>query len=148
MLNKEHITMLANEALEGTENYLIEVKVSSRNKIIVLIDSDHSLAIKDCVAVSRYIEHSLDREKEDFELEVSSPGIDQPFRHKRQYKKNVGRNLEVKLENDQTIKGLLVSADDNSIFIQPEKPKKQKTPMEQVSIQLDQIKEAKLIIKI
>lgn len=140
--------MLANEALEGTENYLIEVKVSSRNKIIVLIDSDHSLAIKDCVAVSRYIEHSLDREKEDFELEVSSPGIDQPFRHKRQYKKNVGRNLEVKLENDQTIKGLLVSADDNSIFIQPEKPKKQKTPMEQVSIQLDQIKEAKLIIKI
>lgn len=140
--------MLANEALEGTENYLIEVKVSSRNKIIVLIDSDHSLAIKDCVAVSRHIEHSLDREKEDFELEVSSPGIDQPLRHKRQYKKNVGRNLEIKLDSDQTLKGLLVSADDNSILIQPEKPKKQKTPMEQVSIQIGQIKEAKLIIKI
>jgi ribosome maturation factor RimP len=148
MLNKEHITKLANEALEGSDNYLIEVKVSSRNKITVLIENDQNVAIKDCVKVSRHIESSLDREKDDFELEVSSPGIDQPLKHKRQYKKNIGRELEVRLTDESILTGMLLEANLEKIKIKPEKKKKEKLMPEPLEIALENIKESKLIIKI
>lgn len=148
MLNKDYIIKLVNEAIEGTDHFLIDVKVSPKNKITVLIDSDHNIAINDCVIVSRHIEHHLDRDIEDFELEVSSPGIDQPLRHQRQYKKNVGRKMEVKLDEEQVIRGMLTAANDHRIIIQPEKIKKQKSDPEPVIIEMNRIKEAKLIIKI
>lgn len=121
MLNKEHIEKLANEHLEGTPNYLVDVKISRSNHVIITIDNDHGgINIKDCVALSRHIEGSLDREKEDFELEVSSHGIGQPLKLLRQYKKNVGRVVVVTATNGLKIEGLLTHASETDISVDEE----------------------------
>jgi len=149
MLNKELVASLVNQALESTDNYLIELKITPSNKIIVLIENDNNVAIKDCISISRFIEQNLDREKDDFELEVSSPGIDQPFKHRRQFFKNIGRAIEIKNTEGEILKGKLMNADENHIEINLETTKKNKKLVES-NLQLDikDIKEAKLIIKI
>jgi ribosome maturation factor RimP len=153
MITKAQIKELAERFLEGTPNYLIDVKVSSSNRISVLIENDEHVSIQDCIALSRHIEHSLDREQEDFELEVSSPGIDQPFRHLRQYAKYAGRQIELKLKDGRKVTGLLESADAKSVHIKPDIPKKsKKTPNPEEGIfpvyAQDDILETRLIIKI
>lgn len=149
MLNKELVASLVNQALESTDNYLIELKITPSNKIIVLIENDNHVAIKDCISISRFIEQNLDREMVDFELEVSSPGIDQPFKHQRQFFKNIGRAIEIKNTEGEILKGILMNADENHIEINLETTKKNKNLVES-NLQLDikDIKEAKLIIKI
>lgn len=79
MIAKEQIISLAEEALKDTDRYVVDVTVSSDNVIEVYIDSDTSVTIDDCVEASRYIEEHLDRDAEDFELSVSSAGIDEPL---------------------------------------------------------------------
>lgn len=121
MLNKEHIEKLANAHLEGTPNYLVEVKVSRSNHVTVTIDNDQGgINIKDCVALSRHIEGSLDREKEDFELEVSSHGIGEPLKLIRQYKKNVGRVVIVTATNGTRYEGILLAATETDISVDEE----------------------------
>jgi len=153
MIQKNHIVKLAETFLEGSQNYLIDVKVSSSNRISVLIENDQHVSIQDCIALSRHIEHSLDREQEDFELEVSSPGIDQPFRHLRQYIKYAGHPIELKLKDGRKVTGLLESADAKAVHIKPDIPKKSKknpNPEEGLSpvYAQDDILETRLIIKI
>jgi ribosome maturation factor RimP len=153
MIQRNQIIQLAESFLKGTENYLIDVKVSSTNRISVLIENDQHVSIQDCIALSRHIEHSLDREKEDFELEVSSPGIDQPFKHIRQYVKYAGQAVELKMKDGRKVTGILVSADEKSVHIQPDIPKKtKKNPNPELGISpvyaLDEILETRLIIKI
>jgi ribosome maturation factor RimP len=153
MIQKDHIIQLAETFLDGTENYLIDVKVSAANKIMVLIENDLHVSIKDCIALSRHIEHSLDREAGDFELEVSSPGIDQPFRKLRQYKKYLGKDVEVKLANGIVTKGKLVSATEQEIEVMPIPEKKKKNAVKTdinslgpVHYLLSDLKETRLII--
>ncbi|MCQ2318473.1 MAG: ribosome assembly cofactor RimP [Bacteroidales bacterium] len=93
MITKEQIISLAGEALKDTDRYVVNVTVSSDNVIEVFIDSDTSVTIDDCVEASRYIEDHLDRDAEDFELSVSSAGIDEPLLVARQYRKYIGQNL-------------------------------------------------------
>jgi ribosome maturation factor RimP len=150
VISKQHITDLAESFLKGSENYLIDVKVSASNKISVLIENDQHVAIQDCINLSRHIEHSLDREKEDFELEVSSPGIDQPFRHERQYRKYSGQTVEIKLRNGIKHKGTLSLSSGDSISLLPTKStssKKINTPAEPVNFSLNDILETRLVIK-
>jgi ribosome maturation factor RimP len=124
MISKERIVDLAQSFLEGSTNYLIDVRVSSTNKILVFIENDVNVSIQDCIQLSKHIEHSLDREMEDFELEVSSPGIDQPFRNMRQYKKYCGKEVDVLLKNGEKMKGLLSKVEETSIEIEPSSSKK------------------------
>ena len=150
VISKQHITDLAESFLKGSENYLIDVKVSASNKISVLIENDQHVAIQDCINLSRHIEHSLDREQEDFELEVSSPGIDQPFRHERQYLKYSGQTVEIKLRNGIKHKGTLSLSSGDSISLLPTKStssKKTNTPAEPVNFSLNDILETRLVIK-
>jgi ribosome maturation factor RimP len=150
VISKQHITDLAESFLKGSENYLIDVKVSASNKISVLIENDQHVAIQDCINLSRHIEHSLDREQEDFELEVSSPGIDQPFRHERQYRKYSGQTVEIKLRNGIKHKGTLSLSTGDSISLLPTKStssKKTNTPAEPVNFSLNDILETRLVIK-
>lgn len=121
MINREYISSLCEDYLKGSENYLIDVRVSPANKIIVLIENDGNVAIRDCIALSKHIESSLDRDKEDFELEVSSPGIDQPFKNPRQFRKYLGRSVEVKLGSGEIKTGKLIEAEEETIVIEPEK---------------------------
>ena len=125
--------------------FLVSVKVLPSNRIKVFVDAVEGLDVNDCVAVSRHVEGSLDRDIEDFELEVSSPGLTEPYQHPLQYKKNVGRQVKVTTNEGVSVKGELMEFEGDFITIQPEK-KKKKEQAEPVKILLTDIKEAKTVI--
>ena len=107
MITSSEIVNLVQEHLAGTEKFLVDVLIKPANRIYVFIDGDHGVTIADCVGLSRFIESKLDREAEDFELNVSSSGAEHPIRLPRQYLKNVGRSLQVKLSGDRELAGKL-----------------------------------------
>lgn len=116
MIEKKKIEKLVNEKLD--ENlFLVDVSVSAANAIHVEIDSYSGLTIEQCVEMSRHIEGNLDREEEDFELQVSSPGAGKPFKVREQYLKNKGRELEVTLNDGNILRGKLEDAGDGSISL-------------------------------
>jgi len=114
MFEKEVRQLLQDALDKQPELFLIDFTISSDNKIFVVIDGDRGVTLQDCMNVSRGIEHNLDREEIDFGLEVTSAGATTPLQIPRQYKKNIGRKLSVKLANDE-VEGELVSADDQRI---------------------------------
>ena len=153
MISASTIRELAEKKLQENESFLVDVTVSASNKIRVTIDNNNGLAIDECVSMSRWIENQLDRETEDFELEVSSPGLDQPFKVFRQYQKNIGREVEVKLNDGQKVEGKLVAAVEKQIEIEQksrEKIEGQKGKQlitRQVNLPFEKIKETRIIIK-
>lgn len=117
MIDAHKIEELTDRELKDSSLFLVEIKISTSNEIEVVIDSDGSVDIDDCVRLNRIIEDSLDREEEDFELTVTSAGIGQPLKLLRQYKKLTGKIVEVVLNNGTKIRGELRGADENSITI-------------------------------
>jgi len=117
MITKDKILALANEHLVGSVQFLVELTVSADNKIMVYIDGDESVSIEECVALSRHIEFSLDRETEDFALSVSSAGLDMPLKLLRQYKKYIGKNMNIKLITNDIIFGRLISVGEDNLLI-------------------------------
>jgi len=117
MITKEQVTALVEEKIAGTDLFIVEVNVKPGNKIEVFVDRDSGLALEDCLKVSRHIEGNLDREVEDYALDVSSPGVGRPLKLKRQYFKNIGRNVEIKLTDGTKIEGTLTAADDEKIIV-------------------------------
>ncbi len=147
MITESTIRSLAEECLSEHSSYLLEVKVKPGNVIQVTIDSDTLVGINDCVILSRFLESHLDRETEDFELQVSSAGIDSPLRLPRQYRKNTGRDLDIELQ-DEKIKATLLEAGEESIRVQPLAAKSKKIPVPEPRIlHYSEIKKAKIIIK-
>ena len=129
MVNEQNIRNLINEKLSETDVFLVECRVKTDNKIRVFIDSERGITIEDCVALSRHIEGNLDREKEDFALDVSSAGLDLPLRIPRQFKKNIGREVKVVMNDGTEIKGNLTEATDENFQVLPEIKKTKKTPV-------------------
>jgi len=121
MIKEKEIQKLIEEHFEGTDRFLVALKVSTGNSIQVFIDADSSITIDHCVALSRHIESNLDREAEDFELKVMSSGADHPFSMLRQYKKNIGNKVDVLTNEGHTIRGVLLYADDSILRLQEEK---------------------------
>ena len=119
-MDKAKVKQLVEEAInENPSLFLIELSFLANNKIYVEIDGDNGVPLKECIRVSRNVEHNLDREEEDFELEVTTPDITKPIQNTRQYKKNLDRNLEVKFgEDEQKVEGKLVSVDEDSITLE------------------------------
>jgi len=144
--------LLMDKLEEHPEFFLIDFAVSENNDIKVILDGDQGINVQNLVDFSRAIEHHLDREEEDFSLMVSSFDISQPFHHIRQFKKNLGREIKVKTENGE-IKGKLVKIGDDEIVlefkIREPKPigKGKHTVVKKEIVPLDQIKEAKVVIK-
>ena len=97
--------------------FLIELNFLPNNKIKVIVDGDDGISLSECIRISRHVEHNLDREEEDFSLEVTSPDITQPLTVERQYRKNVNRTLKVKTEEGE-VEGQLVNVDENGISLQ------------------------------
>jgi len=126
MITEELIRQFTNEQLEGSNKFLISVKVRNGNHITVVIDGDEPLRIDDCIAVSKHIESKFDREVEDFELRVFSAGIDQPYVLLRQYIRNIGREVEVSLIDGTIVKGILLSANEQQIQLEEKVAKKKK----------------------
>ena len=116
-----------------------------KNEIKVYIDGMQGVSIDRCVEVSRYIEQRLDRDAEDFELTVSSAGLDQPFRVARQYVKNIGKEVKVLTAEGQTLKGTLTAADEQGFRLK-ETPKKKAPETPEHAFEYTQVKETKIVI--
>lgn len=138
MIDKELIVKLVEEKLVSSSNYLVDVAVQPGNIIVVEIDNDESVCIDDCVELSRYLEDHLDRDVEDFELEVGSAGITSPFKVLRQYQKNIGNEVEVLLTAGVKLTGVLKSADENGIVLTVEKQIKPEGAKRKVTVKEDQ----------
>ena len=115
MIERKKIESLIDEYLKDTERFLVELKISEANNIQIFIDGDHQVSISDCVGLSKYIESSFDREEEDFELHVSSAGLDLPLRKNRQYLKYINKLLKIKTQNGDQILLRLESVNDDGI---------------------------------
>jgi len=150
MITESKIKQLVEEKLYGSPNYLVEVTVSPANKIAVFLDSDDKILITDCIEVSRHIEGSLDREAEDFSLDVSSAGMERPLKLVRQYKKRIGRNVEVLSVDGIKIEGKLADANDEGITLEHEVKEKingeKRKTTKSVNLKFNQIKETKVKI--
>ena len=109
MIAKEKIQILVEEVM-SSDMFIVDITVGTGNSILVSIDSDAGISVGECVQISRHIESSLDREVEDFSLEVSSPGLSLPLKVFRQYLKNIGREVEVVTKSGEKQKGILKSA--------------------------------------
>ena len=150
---KEKVTRLLDKALEENESiFLIDFSISPSNKIKITLDGDHGVTLQDCINFSRAIEHNLDREEEDFSLEVESAGAASPIVLPRQYNKNIGRTLEVKTLEDK-IEGKLTAATAETITLEwkarEPKPvgKGKVTVQKKQEIAISDIQEAKVVIK-
>ena len=116
---KSIVKELLDKALEERKDlFLINFDVLEGNSIRVVIDGDNGVLVKDCMFISRAIEHNLDREEYDFSLEVTSAGATTPLSINRQYKKNIGRIFIVKAVENQTFEAKLVQADDLGISLE------------------------------
>ena len=107
MIDKKVVENLVNEWLADQDYFLVDVEISSDNRIVVEIDHADGGWIEDCVALSRFIEERLDREVEDYELEVGSAGLGQPFKVARQYENCIGKEVEVLTAEGKKVKGIL-----------------------------------------
>jgi len=103
---------------ERKDLFLIDFDVLEGNSVRVVIDGDNGVLVKDCMYISRAIEHNLDREEYDFSLEVTSTGATTPLSINRQYKKNIGRIVTIKAVENQTFEAKLVQADDLGITLE------------------------------
>ena len=104
--------------IAGKDIFLVGVKVDNNNKIIVHIDTPEGISIGDCARVSRELEEKLDRDREYFALEVSSPGLDSPFRVIEQYKKNVGKKINLVKTDGEKLEGVLKKTGENGIVLE------------------------------
>jgi ribosome maturation factor RimP len=118
-MNKEKITNLVEVAIqENSELFLIDLQFHPDNKIYVEIDGDNGVSLNECIRVSRAVEHNLDREEEDFSLEVTTPDVAQPIKVNRQYLKNINRTLLIKLKNNTKLEGVLKKVLENTIELE------------------------------
>lgn len=152
MIEKSIVKELVEEWLKDKDYFLVSIEISKDNKIVVEIDHADGVWIEDCVELSRYIEEHLDRDKEDFELEVGSAGLGQPFKVLQQYLNYIGKEVEVLDADGKKTKGILKSVDGNEFTVttrQKVKLEGEKRP-ELIDVdknfQMDKVKYTKYII--
>jgi ribosome maturation factor RimP len=151
---KKTVEDLLQTALDERQDlFLIDFSMSSDNAIKIIIDGDKGVLVEDCMFISRAIEHNIDRDEHDFSLEVLSSGAATPLTLPRQYKKHVGRHLEVKTNDGENIEGQLTEANDNGVVLKwktrEPKPigKGKVTVTKEANVTFKNIKEAKVKIK-
>ena len=155
MIDKTALEQVINEALEGTKMFLVTLKVSKDNVIDVALDSDEDITIDDCVAVNDAVLAAFDRDEgEDYELTVGSYGITSPLLMPRQYRKNIGYEVEVLTGDGRKLKGVLTDADDEGFTLtvtvkrKLEGKKRPEMVEEQEHFNYNDIKQTKNIINI
>ncbi|WP_221659385.1 ribosome assembly cofactor RimP [Bacteroides salyersiae] len=152
MIEKKTVSQIVEEWLEGKDYFLVEVTVSPDDKIVVEIDHAEGVWIEDCVELSRFIESKLNREEEDYELEVGSAGIGQPFKVLQQYYNHVGSDVEVLTKDGRKLTGVLKDADEEKFVVTVQKKvkvegaKRPKLMEEDETFRYDEIKYTKYLI--
>ncbi|WP_040249896.1 ribosome assembly cofactor RimP [Psychroserpens mesophilus] len=151
---RDTVKNLLDEGLNQREDlFLVDFDVLADNAIKIVIDGDNGVLVEDCMFISRAIEHNLDREEQDFSLEVLSAGATSPLINKRQYKKNIGRTLSVKTTDNENVEGTLTEVDDEKILLEwktrEPKPvgKGKVTVKKQAELSFDSISKAQVVIK-
>ena len=152
MIDKNVVKKLVDEWLQDQEYFLVDIEISPDNRIVVEIDHADGVWIEDCVALSRYIEERLSRDDEDYELEVGSAGLGQPFKAPQQYVNFLGKEVEVLDADGIKVKGILKAVDGNDFTVGVEEKvkvegKKRPVKMEVDHVyQMDKVKYTKYII--
>ncbi len=153
MITRESVTKLIEEKIAGTDMFIVDVTVRPGNVIDVTLDSDAGITIEACTGVHRHLLHEMDREVEDYSLEVSSPDLTKPLMVLRQYIKNIGRDLAVKKADKSKIEGRLIAANEQEITLLTEQKeevpgKKGKKLVErEITIPFIEMTEAKVMIR-
>ncbi len=149
MINKERIEKSVREFIGGTGLFLVSVKVSSSNRIIILADKKEGITIDECAELHRHIERDLDREAEDFELQVSSPGLEMPFGVIEQYYKNEGNQVAVVDSDGQKYSGKLKNVTVGGFDLETEiKVKGKVKELKDISFNFEQVKTTKVVLTI
>ena len=153
MINKQELIDVINTELEGSDIFLVEVKVSADNIIDVAIDSMGSVTIDDCIALNNKVLDHFDRDVEDYELTVGSYGISDPFKVLQHYKKNMGGEVEVLTTDGKKLKGTLKDANEEGFTltitkkVKLEGKKRPEMVDEDLNYKYDEIKYTKNIIQ-
>ena len=117
MIDKNLVKEIVGEWLTDKDYFLVDVEVSHDNRVVVEIDHADGVWIEDCVELSRFIEDRLNRDDEDFELEVGSAGLGQPFKVAQQYVNHIGKEVEVLTLDGKKLKGILKSVDGEQFVV-------------------------------
>ena len=152
MIAVQRISELVDAKIAEGSNFVVDVAVKPGNNIYILIDNDNGVSIKDCVEMSRYVESNLDREAEDFQLHVSSPGLENPLKTIRQYKKYIGKQLDVVTKEKKKLSGKLISVNENEIALEVKTKeavqgkKGKQLIINNINLTFNQIKETKVVV--
>lgn len=152
MIDKNFVKELVDRWLEGKDYFLTDLTVSPDDRIVVEIDHEEGVWIEDCVELSRFIESQLDRDEEDFELEVGSAGIGQPFKVLRQYEIHQGERVEVLTLEGRKLQGVLsgVTPDEFTLTVEEkvreEGSKRPKLVSKDIHFAYNQVKWTKYLI--
>ncbi len=147
MIDKVKVLNIVEEGLKNSEDkFLVTLKITPDNRIFVDMDGDNGVTIDDCIALSRWIESQLNREEEDYELNVASAGVDSPLRMPRQYRKNVGREVSVTTLDGEKLEGRLEEADEKGFTIVPPAGRKKVQP-QPVKFAYEEVKATKVMVK-
>ncbi len=149
MISKDHITGIVQEQLTE-DDFIVEITIDSHNKISISIDNKSGISIDRCVKISRHVERNLDRDIEDFELVVSSPGLDSEFKVPEQYEKNLGKEISVQKKSGEKLTGKLLEFTGEKITLEEKKKikvgKKKKEVLENTDIYINEINKVKAVI--
>ena len=152
MINKDTVRSIVEEWLDGKEYFLVDIEISPDDRIVVEIDHADGVWIEDCVELSRFIEHHLSRDEEDYELEVGSAGLGQPFKVAQQYHCFVGKDVEVLDADGKKYKGVLKAVEGNDFTVTVQEKQKvegKKRPQlvdTDHTFQMDKVKYTKYLI--
>ncbi len=153
MIDKSLVIQLVEEKLRGTDYFIVEVKVSTDNSIVIEIDNNQGVDIDFCANLTRFIESKIDRDIEDYALEIGSAGLTQPFKVFKQYLKNIGNEVEILTKSGKKIEGILLAADENHFEVEiekqvkPEGAKRKITIKEKILFTYEEIKYTKYLIR-
>ena len=153
MIDKQTVQGLVEKWLNDKDYFLTDLTISDDDRIVVEIDHKEGVWIDDCEELSKFIEANLDRDVEDYELEVGSAGIGQPFKVRQQYVNNIGNEVEILLSDGSKLKGVLKDADDDGFTavvkkkVKPEGAKRPKMVDEDLRLAYGEAKEVKAVIK-
>lgn len=145
MIDKFKILDIVKDSLEGTEKYLVNMRITPDNRIFVDIDGDNGIDVDDCIELSRTIENMLNRdEEENFELNVSSAGADSPLKMPRQYRRHIGRLLSVEAFEGDPVEGTLTEADEEQFVIKTKGTKKELPQV--MTFRFEDVKTVKVVL--
>lgn len=153
MIAKETVNQIVEDFLAGTVYYPVDIKITPDNRISVEIDSFDGVSIDFCAELNRHIQSILGTEIDEYELEVSSAGLTEPFKVKKQYEKNIGNEVETVTKTGKKFAGILTEVNEEAFVLETEKTEKQEgakrkvTVTEYLSFKYEEIKNTKYIIR-